>query len=202
MSRIFLQGGVWRVSLGWLLSSVLSSSFISAVVEVEWNAGFQWGCSSASCYDLLSSPVFKEDASLSAAHDPEQDREVIAIDLGFSSRLLRRLTTSCLRRGYSLQAQSDQIWFPDLGQGVDDLLGGVSRVMRIGALVLGWLSWQLDFFWLGSNGGLRITLVSLTSVIGFSRLRYSGDDTQRTDIRGNERKVSVWRANEASGVMC
>ncbi|CAN7051321.1 unnamed protein product [Brassica oleracea var. botrytis] len=60
------QGGVWRMSLGWLLSSVLSSSFISAVVEVEWNAGFQWGCSSASCYDLLSSPVFKEDVSLSA----------------------------------------------------------------------------------------------------------------------------------------
>ncbi|KAF2571365.1 hypothetical protein F2Q70_00000657 [Brassica cretica] len=63
--------------------------------------------------------------------------------------------------------------------------------VRIGALVLGWLSWQLYFFWLGSNGGLRITLVSLTlvsltSVIGFSRLRYSGDDTQRTGIRGNE----------------
>ncbi|WZZ85308.1 hypothetical protein YC2023_113887 [Brassica napus] len=59
------QGGVWRVSLEWLLSSVLSSSFISAVVEVEWNAGFQWGCSSVSCYNLLSSLVFKEDVSLS-----------------------------------------------------------------------------------------------------------------------------------------
>ncbi|KAF2557973.1 hypothetical protein F2Q68_00018127 [Brassica cretica] len=176
------------------------------------------GCSSASCYDLLSSPVFKEDVSLSAGacsvnkrscgggfaeksspHDPEQDREVIAIDLGFSSRPLRRLTISCLRRGYSLQAQFDQIWFPDLGQGA-----GLERLFLDGFHS----TWQLDFFWLGSNGGLRITLVSLTSVIGFSRLRlgkssfsgYSGDDTQRTGIRGNESALAegVGMAGERS----